>query len=177
MTKPNGKQKSWVWKKRKAEVEEFSKLITNLREEHDIKSRCCELCGKTHAKAFYSSIFLIVIHHNTEFETYDLYLICLGKLSVEKNVKIFRIFWEFQRTLFQSSMWRIFNFNAIITMQNYYSLQGPKTSRKSTIEEVQQQQKKFNCKILETLTSKENSTYAFKLAKIINNSQCFFQRK
>ena len=176
MTKPNGKRKSWVVWKRKAEVEEFSKLITNLREEHDIKSRCCELCGKIHAKAFYSSIFLIVIHHNTEFETHNLYLICLRKLPFLKREKI-QNFWESQRTLFQSSMWRIFNFNAIITMQNYYSLQGPKTSRKSTIEEVQQQQKKFNCKILETLTSKENSTYAFKLAKIINNSQCFFQRK
>ena len=174
MTKPNGKQKSWVvWKKRKAEVEEFSKLITNLRGKHDIKSRCCELCGKIHAKAFYSSIFLIVIHHNTEFETHNLYLICLRKLPFLKREKI-QNFWESQRTLFQSSMWRIFNFNAIITMQNYYSLQGPKTSRKSTIEE---EEKKFNCKILETLTSKENSTYAFKLAKIINNSQCFFQRK
>ena len=88
MTKPNGKQKSWVvWKKRKAEVEEFSKLITNLREEHDIKSRCCELCGKIHAKAFYSSIFLIVIHHNTEFETHNLYLICLRKLPFLKRKK------------------------------------------------------------------------------------------
>ena len=93
MTKPNGKQKSWVVWKRKAEVEEFSKLITNLREEHDIKSRCCELCGKIHAKAFYSSIFLIVIHHNTEFETHNLYLICLRKLPFlkrEKNLEFLR---------------------------------------------------------------------------------------
>ena len=87
MTKPNGKQKSWVVWKRKAEVEEFSKLITNLRGKHDIKSRCCELCGKIHAKAFYSSIFLIVIHHNTEFETHNLYLICLRKLPFLKRKK------------------------------------------------------------------------------------------